>query len=459
MDNNTTTEIDTLTNLYHKYEDRLSIKKAPEDNSLKKVVTFDDSKNSPIHRWFVFKEGYSKDLIKALEQREILPKESQKKILDPFCGVATTLLSTHTNEQNNHIESVTGIERNPAILSIAAAKLKWYLYNHESIKKMIEKVDKLPGRKKGYNYPIPSLSTFSKTRKSGKKAFDPEILQDLIFYREWIQNECENTIELDFFLLAWTSIIELASFTRKDGRALRLLSNDVKPNVKALFKKQCLLMLDDLIELNDKKDNATKIKTKVINGDARNLPFDNNSFTALCYSPPYLNNIDYSEVYKLELWLRGVVKDQKQFTSLRKGTFRSHPSIKFHDSSIINDFAPDSWIRKLKDAMILALPNDNFKEQRKSLFSGYIDDTILTLREQLRVSVLGAPIICIVGNSLHGSKKNPTVPVCTDLLISAAAQAVGLKIDHLQIARQLPRRDNKNGWLRETIIVMRKPNK
>ena len=29
--------------------------------------------------------------------------------------------------------------------------------------------------------------------------------------------------------------------------------------------------------------------------------------------PPYLNCIDYSEVYKLELWLMGFVSDQKRF--------------------------------------------------------------------------------------------------------------------------------------------------
>ena len=94
---------------------------------------------------------------------------------------------------------------------------------------------------------------------------------------------------------------------------------------------------------------------------------------------------------------------------------------------------------------------------RQALFSGYIDDMLLTLKEQIRVAAPGSPIVCVVGNSLHGGKDNPTVPVCTDLIISAAANAVGLGVDHLQIARQLPRRDNKNGWLRETIIIMQKP--
>jgi hypothetical protein len=129
----------------------------------------------------------------------------------------------------------------------------------------------------------------------------------------------------------------------------------------------------------------------------------------------------------------------------------------FPKTSLCDELPSTTWIQKLKKGLLDSLPEDRFHLMRQSLISGYIDDTIKTLKEQYRVASPGAPIICIVGNSLHGGKANHTVPVCTDLLIAAAAQVVGLNIDHLQIARQLPRRDNKNGWLRETIIVMVKP--
>jgi hypothetical protein len=349
-----------------------------------------------------------------------------------------------------------GIERNPAIYSVARSKLNWHNYRDRVLRRLLASL-KLPKRGRRPRFPIPQLSTLTATRKNGKRAFEQGVLEDLIFYREWIKENCGSERELDFFMLAWTSVIEQASNTRKDGRALRLLEVSERPNVKHLLIAQCELMLEDLSSL--KKTDRPDSKTEIMLGDGRYLPFKDGCFTALCYSPPYLNNIDYSEVYKLELWLRGDILNHDQFHSLRRATLRSHPSIKFQSTSICDRLREQLWIRRLKSALIAALPADKYHRMREALFSGYIDDILITLREQARVAVPGAPIVCVVGNSLHGGKDSPSIPVCTDLLISAAAKAVGLGIDHIQVARQLPRRDNNNGWLRESIVVMRKPKK
>ena len=241
------------------------------------------------------------------------------------------MLSSQLSENNGHIKVAIGVERNPAISFIARAKLNWHQYRTRVIKSLIKRL-RLPQYGRKPNYPVPDLSTFTATRKSGKRAFEPESLRDLLFYREWIKQNCAGKTECDFFMLAWISIIEEASNTRKDGRALRLLEVSGHSRVKDLLLAQCELMLADL-ELYKEKAEA-KVLTRIILGDARYLPFIDNSFTALCYSPPYLNNIDYSEVYKLELWLRGDVVSKDQFYKLRLGTFRSHPSITFPKTSI-----------------------------------------------------------------------------------------------------------------------------
>jgi hypothetical protein len=51
-----------------------------------------------------------------------------------------------------------------------------------------------------------------------------------------------------------------------------------------------------------------------------------NSADIVHTSPPYPKNVGCSEVYKLELELLGFVRSSTEFLSLRKATFRSHPT-------------------------------------------------------------------------------------------------------------------------------------
>jgi len=448
---------DVLAAMYHAFQDTLIVDQAPADNALKSLVTFDDARTEPIHRWYGFKEGYSHRLLGWLLSQGIMPNDGHVRILDPYCGVGTTLLASMAPPCGNRIDTVAGVERNPAILSIARAKISWTQYKIERIEELLKRLRDDRGRCGRY-YAVPALSTFTETRSSGKRAFAPASLQDLLYYRAWIDAACAHTIEHRFFMLAWLAIIEKASNTRKDGRALRLVPETGTVDVKALLLAQCATMLADLVAMRDAglggRDYSIP-SAYAIGGDARDLPFVDGAFTMLCYSPPYLNNIDYTEVYKLELWLRGDVTTQDEFRSLRLSTFRSHPSVFFPPTSLCDELDGNEWIVRLKSALLSALPADPYRHMRRWLFAGYIDDLILSLREQYRVAAPGAPIVCVVGNSLHGGQQR--VPVCTDLLIAATAQAVGLIVDRLRIARQLPRRDHQNGWLRETIIVMHKP--
>lgn len=447
-----------LADVYHAFQSIIAVDPAPTDSSLRNLVTFDDAKVEPIHRWYSFKEGYSHRLLSWLLAQDILPSYKGIRLLYPYCGAGTSLLASQSHPCDEHIALAVGIERNPAIQFIAQAKLNWSQYSIGQIETLLERLLSDTGRC-SQTFSVPSLSTFSATRRSGKRAFEPTALQDLLYYRDWIKRICGGIAEYSFFMLAWTSTIEKASNTRKDGRALRLVATPTKLDVKELLLAQCKVMLDDLYEVCDlpgPKRTCHIRRTHVMKGDARALQFADNFFTAICYSPPYLNNIDYTEVYKLELWLRGDVTSQEEFKALRLSTFRSHPSVLFPSTTVCDALGSNTWIARLKSALLSALPDDCFKQMRRSLFSGYIDDLILSLREQYRVAAPGTPIVCVVGNSLHGGQQR--IPVCTDLLIAASAQAVGLVVDRLQIARQLPRRDHQNGWLRETIILMHKPD-
>jgi len=65
-------------------------------------------------------------------------------------------------------------------------------------------------------------------------------------------------------------------------------------------------MLGDLRELSEDEIQPLRVECQILAGDGRTLQIPElggKAFDLIIYSPPYLNNIDYSEVYKLELWL------------------------------------------------------------------------------------------------------------------------------------------------------------
>ena len=110
-------------------------------------------------------------------------------------------------------------------------------------------------------------------------------------------------------------------------------------------------------------------------------------------------------------------------------------------------------------ALVKALPKDENLGWRTNLFRGYFDDMYQSLRRQMDVLRPGGWIFCIVGNSLHGPRDNPEarVPVAADLIIALISHALGLEMKAIQVARHLTRRTPDYGFLRESILVMRKP--
>ena len=91
-------------------------------------MTFELSKEKPIHGWFWYKEGFAPELVQMghrglpLQQEEPGPKS----IIDPFCGVGTTLLAA----KEAGIQSA-GVDASP--LAVFVSKVKTQDYSPEEL--------------------------------------------------------------------------------------------------------------------------------------------------------------------------------------------------------------------------------------------------------------------------------------------------------------------------------------
>src|SRR5712692_10416120 len=76
----------------------------------------------PVHRWFRFKESFSPDLLKAAIEDLRLEVGKSLRMLDPFCGVGTSLVAAQELQKEGYAITALGIERNPFMAFVAKTK-------------------------------------------------------------------------------------------------------------------------------------------------------------------------------------------------------------------------------------------------------------------------------------------------------------------------------------------------
>jgi DNA modification methylase len=249
----------------------MKVTPSPEFN---KLVTFIPNKRTPIHNWYYYKEGYSRDLVQHfIEKWEI---NSNHKVLDPFCGVGTTLLTC----KQNKIPSF-GVDVSP--LTVLASQVKTTNYNLEELEQEVSSA-------LDWKFSIPKHLP---TDKFFKRALSLRAFQDIIFYRKGVSKISPRSIQ-NFFLLALIDASFRGSYLQKDGAVVKI-KKQPKPPVGKLFKYNIRKMLK---ELKKNPLPPTECFPKV--GDARDLNLEDNSIDFVITSPPYLNKTEYAKINKFE---------------------------------------------------------------------------------------------------------------------------------------------------------------
>jgi hypothetical protein len=431
-------------------------------------------RDAPVHRWFAYKEGYSPGLLSAVINT--LGLVGPLTVADTFGGVATTALAGRIHPQ---VTEVRGLEYSPWARFVGRTKLSWPDLDPVRLRRhLASAVDYRPD----FSLAFPDLSTFR-----NPKMFHPRTVTALLSARQHLRGlPGMRPAERDFFLLGLGAVVEDLSYAMKDGRALRIrgdrrrrpssLADHPAPlatagRVKRALAGQWTAMIEDLEALAPIRRAAARTPVHHLAGDAREPhraqlddgqpAFPSGWADLSCFSPPYLNCIDYTELYKLELWLLEHVCSQAQFRETRLGTLRSHPSVAFPARDSFAGLTDTPVVKTVTDISEWVTQHGARREVGPVL-RNYFEDMLEVWRGQRDLLKPDGVAACVVANSTF-SRRDPRdgggqverwrLPVVTDVILAHLATLAGFSRTEIWHARALRPRNVRGGSARESLVI------
>jgi hypothetical protein len=368
-------------------------------------VTPKPLQNKPIHRWYIFPHSFSSELVHALIDEWGLGKKDH--IVDPFVGAGTTLLAA----KERGIPA-TGYDLSP--LAVLAAQTKITAFDVACLEKAWKSLKNAMGsaRWNGRRREYPKLV---KAALPGKLlgAFEA-IALDI----ERLPNVA--LAERDFFRLDLLRTIPQYSRAIATGGWLKWRRGGKKPlTLRSDVEAHVVEMIGGV--------KKTKLRTdsdwNASQGDARQLPGRDGTYSALITSPPYPNRHDYTRVFGVELMFGFL--NWEQTRQLRYQNFHSHPEARPTRPEQGAYVSP----RRLSQA-ISRIHKAQCDPRIPRLLDGYFLDMFLCLREAKRVCQPGSPIAFVVGNAQYNG-----VPIPVDELTAEVGQQAGLNCEKIVVAR------------------------
>ena len=436
-------------------------KPASLSDDVKNWGTFKDSLRAPVHRWFTYPAGFS---FKAVEHSfKRFDIEQGMMIYDPFMGSGTTNLVAKCLGINS-----IGFEAHPFVINITKAKMCWNL-KFNSIEKFLNDLNN--DFESIYLKKSKSIDLEEYFPELVLKCYPSNTLIKLMIIRDYFNDSELGNNEKKFLFVAITALLRGVSSAATGWPYIAPKKAKVTSEGKdALveFLKLSYSMLEDVKYINNiATPEHKKSKHKLILGSSTDVSkhIPDETIDHIFTSPPYLNNFDYSDRTRLELYFWGHAKNwsditknvrNKLMTSATTQILRSDPKYTFS-----NDFkktCPEIY-SFLNDAVTKLGELRKIKGGKKSydlMIVGYFNDMYQIISECFRVLKPKTKALFILGDSAPYG-----VHIPTDRLIGEIGCCIGFNNFTIEVLRKRgdkwksnPQRHNVA--LQESVVILEK---
>lgn len=437
---------------------RVKPKHAHQNNS--EWGTFKDSLKAPVHRWFTYPAGFSYKAVEySIKRYGILPGQI---IYDPFMGSGTTNVVAKTHGINS-----AGVEAHPFVFKITQAKLDWAIDQADVlafVKFAQEHLQTKATDLKGFplDEEFPELIL---------KCYVPDTIYDLWALRELIREYDLSDNVRRFFFVVVTALLREVSTAATGWPYIAPKKKKVTSIDKDVLKEFGSLAWQMVRDIENIKaiSSGRYVDSEhlIIRGDSKNTVehIQDCSVDHVFTSPPYLNNFDYADRTRLELYFWGEASSwgeisdnirTKLMTSATTQISRTDPKYKMSREFLDECPKVAAFVRQSVNELACRRKTKGGKKSYDLLVAGYFNDIHLIVRDVFRVLKPGTKALFVLGDSAPYG-----VHIPTDELIGQIGLDVGFSNYEIEVLRQRggkwkdnPQRHSVK--LRESIVILEK---
>lgn len=391
---------------------------------------FADNKHRPIHRWVPWIAGFSSEFVRDIFER-YLPNSgaSRAVVLDPFCGVGTTLI-----EALRFGHDALGFEINPYAALAARAKCEAAAISALQVNHYILRFENhmRASRADGDSVSPPEYFR-SRIPFFGPRA-ELKVLKALRFI-----NRLRVPPIRDLFSLAFGSVmVNLSNYSYEPSLSSRPAvgkpTQDDAPVMEVIVAK-LLAMKADVAWFREELERLPRRPAGRVIADnflSALHYLDPGSVDLIVTSPPYLNNYHYVRNTRPQLFWLGFVRKPSELKQLETQNFGKYWQTVRDLESVPLDFENHGLERLLDQIRGISVERGSYGGAGWANYAAsYFNDTNRFCRVVSQVLKKNGRAVIVVGNSiLQGIE----IPI--DNILSELAGLHGLTTENIHIVRQ-----------------------